>query len=202
MVKRHWWKFYNTLPQNLEWQLQSWDCSFKDSDGTDYVVGQVWGVKDADIYLLDQVRDRMDFPVTIQAIENMTKKWPQATMKLIEDKANGPAVISMMRHKIGGLIPVEPRGSKEARASAVSPLIEAGNVYLPSPAIAPWVNDFIEECSAFPNGANDDQVDAMSQALGRFMYTGVVPDPAKPDTREYPEEDFEDYRKEGEGFYD
>jgi phage terminase large subunit-like protein len=51
---------------------------------------------------------------------------------------------------------------------AVSPLIEAGNVYLPHPMYAPWVNDFIEECAAFPNGAHDDQVDAMTQALLRW----------------------------------
>ena len=40
--------------------------------------------------------------------------------------------------------------------------------YLPHPSIAPWVNDFIEECAAFPNGAHDDQVDAMSEALLRW----------------------------------
>ena len=55
-----------------------------------------------------------------------------------------------------------------ARAAAVSPLIEAGNIYLPHPLYAPWVNDFIEECAAFPNGAHDDQVDAMTQALLRW----------------------------------
>jgi phage terminase large subunit-like protein len=30
------------------------------------------------------------------------------------------------------------------------------------------VSDFIEECAAFPNGAHDDQVDAMTQALLRW----------------------------------
>jgi len=74
----------------------------------------------------------------------------------------------MLKQKIEGLIPVEPQGSKVARASAVSPQIEAGNVYLPDPSIAPWVHDFIEECAAFPTGAHDDQVDAMSQALMRL----------------------------------
>jgi predicted phage terminase large subunit-like protein len=68
---------------------------------------------------------------------------------------------------------VNPSGGKIARAAAVSPLIEAGNVYLPHPAYAPWVNDFIEECAAFPNGAHDDQVDAMTQALIRW---NVVPE--------------------------
>ena len=63
---------------------------------------------------------------------------------------------------------MNPEGGKVARAAAVSPLIEAGNVYLPHPDYAPWVGDFIEECAAFPNGAHDDQVDAMTQALLRW----------------------------------
>jgi predicted phage terminase large subunit-like protein len=50
-------------------------------------------------------------------------------------------------------------------------LIEAGNIYLPHPLYMPWVNEFIEECVAFPNGAHDDQVDAMTQALLRWHYT-------------------------------
>ena len=66
------------------------------------------------------------------------------------------------------LLPVNPAGGKVARAQAVSPLVEAGNVYLPHPECAPWVNDFIEECVQFPNGAHDDQVDAMTQALLRW----------------------------------
>jgi len=60
------------------------------------------------------------------------------------------------------------KAGRVARAAAVSPLIEAGNIYLPHPSWAPWVNDFIEECAAFPNGAHDDQVDAMTQALLRW----------------------------------
>jgi predicted phage terminase large subunit-like protein len=74
----------------------------------------------------------------------------------------------MLARDIAGLLPVNPQGGKVARAAAVSPLIEAGNVYLPHPLYAPWVNDFIEEGAAFPNGAHDDQVDAMTQALLRW----------------------------------
>jgi predicted phage terminase large subunit-like protein len=71
----------------------------------------------------------------------------------------------MLMNQIPGIIPVNPSGGKIARASAISPLIEAGNIYLPHPQMFPWVNDLIEECAAFPNGAHDDQVDAMTQAL-------------------------------------
>lgn len=168
MLKRGWWQFYKESPSKFDEIIQSWDMTFKDSAGTDFVVGQVWGRKGADKYLLDQVRDRMDFPATLTAVKSLTAKWPQASAKLVEDKANGPAVIAMLKQKIEGLIPVEPQGSKVARVSAVSPQIEAGNVYLPDPSIAPWVHDFIEECAAFPTGAHDDQVDAMSQALMRL----------------------------------
>ena len=168
IFKRNWWQYYRRVPDRFDEIIQSWDMTFKDTKTADFVVGQVWGRKGADKYLLDQVRDRMDFPATVQAVRNLSAKWPQAKVKLVEDKANGPAVIATLKKEISGLIPVEPQGSKESRAWAVSPEVEAGNVYLPDPSIAPWVHDFIEECAAFPNGANDDQVDAMTQALMRL----------------------------------
>jgi predicted phage terminase large subunit-like protein len=170
ILKRHWWKFYRDAPRKFKEVIQSWDCSFKDSRSSDFVVGQVWGRNGADKYLLDQVRGRMDCPATMQAVKRLSEKWPQAQRKVIEDKANGPAVVAMLKHEIAGLIAVNPKGGKEVRAQAVSPQIEAGNVYLPDPSIAPWINGFIEECAAFPNGAFDDQVDAMSQAL---VYLGA-----------------------------
>jgi phage terminase large subunit-like protein len=45
---------------------------------------------------------------------------------------------------------------------------------LPAPeGTAPrWVKELIEECAAFPNGATDDQVDAMTQALVRMASAG------------------------------
>jgi predicted phage terminase large subunit-like protein len=104
----------------------------------------------------------------------LSAKWPRCTAKLIEDKANGSAVIQMLQHEIPGVLPVNPGGGKVARAAAVSPLIEAGNVYLPHPHFMPWVTDFIEECAAFPNGAHDDQVYAMTQiAVARECASGT-----------------------------
>jgi predicted phage terminase large subunit-like protein len=103
----------------------------------------------------------------MEAIRALSAKWPLARNKLVEDKANGSAVIQMLRHEIGGMIAVEPGGGKIVRANAASPQIESGNVYLPHPLRAHWVEDFIEECAAFPQGRYDDQVDAMSQALLR-----------------------------------
>jgi predicted phage terminase large subunit-like protein len=150
-----WWGFYDeaSLPGRFDEIIQSWDMTFKDAATSDFVVGQVWGRAEERYYLLDQIRDRLDFPGTIRAVINLSRKWPDAKLKLVEDKANGPAVIAMLKRELSGLVAVEPQGSKEARAYAVSALVEAGNVFLP--ARAAWLDDFITEAASFPNGRND-----------------------------------------------
>jgi predicted phage terminase large subunit-like protein len=191
LLKRHWWRFWQLpgadfppvvvrLPDGTlhsvqpvtfhrhDEVIQSWDCSFKDLATSDYVVGQVWTRSGSDFLLLHQVRAKMDCPATVRAVRQISNRFPTSVAKLIEDKANGSAVVQMLTHEIAGILPVTPEGGKVARAAAVSPLIEAGNVYLPHPHYAPWVDDFIEECAAFPNGSHDDQVDAMTQALLRW----------------------------------
>lgn len=169
MFKRQWWKYYDTVPTTFDEMLQSWDMSFKGSDGSDFVVGQVWGRVGANKYLIDQVRGRMDITDTITHIQRLTLKYPLARLKLIEDKANGPAVISLLRNSIAGLVPVNPDGGKVARASAILPDLEAGNIYLPRNV--GWIDEFLHEASAFPRGAHDDQVDAMTQAIRRMMFS-------------------------------
>ena len=174
VFKRDWWKSYRALPARFDTIIQSWDMSFKDKSTSDFVVGQVWGKVGSNRYLIDQVRARMDFPTTVRALKTFSAKHPLSYTKLIEDKANGPAVIAMLKNEVSGLIAVEPYGSKEARAAAVTPEVEAGNVYLPDPSIAPWIHDFIEEYASFPNGAYDDQVDAGTQALNRLKSAGIA----------------------------
>lgn len=168
MIKADWVKHWkpDDLPDRFDTLCFSWDMTFKETNTSDFVVGQLWGRKDASYYLLDQVRARMDFVKTREAFVAMAEKHPHVLTKLVEDKANGSAIISSLKSLISGIIPITPKESKEARASAVTPLWEAGNVYLPSPEIEPWVkSEFIPELLSFPSGAHDDQVDAMTQAL-------------------------------------
>jgi predicted phage terminase large subunit-like protein len=180
MLKREWWQYYDVLPPMAS-MLISVDAAFKDEDESDYVVIQVWGKNEANMYLVDQVRAKMNFPATLQTIRNVVTKYPKAVTKLVEDKANGTAIIQTLQGQIGGIIAVNPQGGKVARVNAVSAYIESKNVFLPSNA--DWVLDFVEEAASFPSGKNDDQVDAMSQALHRFIYyRGDVPPPKDDDT--------------------
>lgn len=189
-----WWRYYRPYgwPRAGE-VMQSWDCSFKGKDDSDFVVGQLWRRHGADAYLLAQIRGRMTFTETLKAMAAMTRFAGSQGLgvdhrKLIEDAANGPAVIDTLRKKITGLVAVGTKGeSKLARARAVVPQIEAGNVHIPKGAIpAPrspkrssgellWTPtrtvDFTAEAEGFPAGVNDDQVDAMSQYLARGTHT-------------------------------
>lgn len=149
--------------------VQSWDLTFKDTKSSDFVVGQVWLRVGNSAYLLDMVRRRMNFTDTVEAVKALSARWPQAVAKFIEDKANGPAVINALSRTLVGLIPIEPEGSKYARASAVSPMAHAGNIVLPTPELLPDVEELVEEAKNFPNAAHDDTVDALSQAINRLL---------------------------------
>ena len=156
--------------------VQSWDLAFKDTKSSDYVVGQVWLRLGVHAYLLDQVRARLSFTATCDAIRAMTARWPQAVAKFVEDKANGPAVINSLSQHVGGLIPIEPEGSKYARAAAISPFVHAKNVHLPEGDLLPNVEELLEEARAFPNGAHDDTIDAFSQAVNRLILMPLLED--------------------------
>lgn len=176
MFKKHWWKRFDAdqhLPMYTR-LVASWDMRFSDSQSaaSSYVVGQVWGINGADRYLVGQIRARLSFTETLAAVEAL-EEWKQCGAKLIEKKANGEAVLNTFKHRITGMIPINPEESKEARAAAITPQVEAGNVYLPNGEFIPAppgydatrVDDFTHECAVFPNGAHDDQVDSMSQLL-------------------------------------
>ncbi len=151
----------------LDHQIQSWDCTFKETANGSYVVGQVWAQTRGkqDLYLLDQVRDRWGLTGTCDALKGLTVKWPRAYRKLVENKANGPAVEDALRDKVTGIVLVEPGGGKEERAHAAEPTVSGGLVWLPHKAIAPWVVGFVSEATQFPVAARDDQVDTMTQAI-------------------------------------
>jgi predicted phage terminase large subunit-like protein len=172
IFKSGWIQYWlpSEAPTKFDRLIQSWDCTFKGGKKNDYVVGQIWGRYKGSFYLLDQVRGQMSFTETRAAIAALTAKWPKATTKYVEDKANGSAIVDSLNGLIPGIIPVDPgSNSKEARAHAITPLWAAGNVFIPHPSMFPWVKDYELELKAFPSAPHDDQVDATTQALEQLM---------------------------------
>lgn len=165
--------------------LISCDCSFNNKSDSSYVVLQAWSLIDGKYYLLDQVRGQFDFMMTVEQVKSllitMGEKGRKADRILIENKANGPALVSyfcqliedaMLNIEIIAIGPyVHPifNESKINRAQFAASLIEKGLVYVPNDELMPWVPKFLEELKRFPKSVHDDQVDAFSQALIYFL---------------------------------
>jgi predicted phage terminase large subunit-like protein len=181
IIKRNWIRFYRELPERFDLLVQSWDCTFKGEStargvDTDFVAGQVWGKSGGRYFMLPyRMHERLDFGPTKSAIKACHAAYPRAHAILIEDKANGPAIISELQQVIPGIIAVDPEGGKVARAHSISPLWEAGSIVLPDPQVfdgrdaahpqANWVEEYIHNICTFPQAAHDDDMDATSQAL-------------------------------------
>src|SRR6202041_3223425 len=102
-----------------------------------------WGRVGSNSYLLKRDTRHMDFPETLRAFREMSAEFP-CPEKMVEDKANGPAVIQTLRNEIPGIIESEISGGLPALANSMTGYCEAGNWFLPNPDLFPWVNEFIE----------------------------------------------------------
>lgn len=160
------WRAASIADLALEEIALSVDATFKDTKSSDLVAIQVWGRRGPRRYLLDQVLDRMNYPATKAAVKDVAAKW-RPSFVLIEDKANGPALLADLRDEIQNLIAFDPgaKSKYERYQLGILPAAEAGNLYLPDAADAPWVLAYIAELCAVPLAAHDDQADATAQIL-------------------------------------
>ena len=174
VVKREWWKRYS--PRDITTfgtTVISVDATFKDKESNDFVAIEVWSKRGAFYYGRYCLNRHMDFPATMQAIRTIRMLFPETLYVLIEDKANGSAIIQTLRHEFPGVIAINPKGGKVSRVNAVSPAIESGNVFLPDGEL--WTEEFIDQFTGFPAVPHDDMVDACSQALGFLLYSNGDP---------------------------
>lgn len=167
------------------------DATFKDLKTSDFVAMQIWGIKQGNAYLRYIVRKQMDFPDTVDKIIDLCKRFPEIETIYIEEKANGPGIIQVLRKwrkkleiaqkMFPAVVGLEPQGGKYSRAQAVASYQRDGRCYIPAEKDAHllsrpdefiWEEDglsythcFKQELGTFPFAGNDDLVDAFSQGL-------------------------------------
>ena len=164
IFERKHYRYWTVLPE-LDEIVISIDATFKDLQTSDHVAVQAWGNVGSKKYLLRRLKERMSFKATCDTVVSFSAMFPDAVAVLMEDKANGTAVIETMASTVSGLIPVNPSGGKAARAYAMQPEHENGEIYLPDPSIDPTIEVFLSASSSFTGmeGGDDDEIDAMTQ---------------------------------------
>jgi len=157
--------------QHFDQTCLATDAAFKETTDSDFVAVGAFGRVGADVYLLDLLWERADILKTIAMLVEMSRRFPRISTKIVEDKANGPAILTLLKGKLPGLIPVKPLGGKEARIQAVVPLIEAGNFILPLHHAKRRA--LVHEACSFPFAANDDGIDMCAYGLLRIGRLGT-----------------------------
>lgn len=174
LFKRGWWQWYDEIEaESINGYISIDTAGYDTKTRGDYAVIHTACRVGRNIYSRDLQRGHWEFPELMQRALDAQAMYGYPI--LVEDVPWAKPLIQMLRGRTSRVVPFAPGGhNKEARAAAVSPLIEGGNWYLPRGAL--WVNDFIEEHAAFPNGAHDDQVDTTSMiGLKLQLYGGPLP---------------------------
>jgi predicted phage terminase large subunit-like protein len=170
IFKREWWRYFRERPL-FKRIVQSWDTAFKTGAENDFSACTTWGVADSGYYLLWFWRGKVEFPQLKRCMNWLAQEW-KPNQILVEDRASGQSLIQELRYASAlPVIPMRADKDKLARAEAITPLIEAGKVFLPESA--PWLNDYVDELAAFPNGVHDDAVDSTTQALNYIRHQPV-----------------------------
>ena len=179
IIKREWWQPWKEehIP-NLIHVIQSYDTAFSKKETADYSAITTWGVFYPDevtpnIILLDAIRGKYDFPELKVVAMDAYKYW-EAESVIIEQKASGEPLTQEFRRMGIPVIPFVPSkgNDKFTRVNSVAPIFESGAVWFPYGET--FSDEVIEECAAFPHGANDDYVDSMTQALLRYRQGNFV----------------------------
>jgi predicted phage terminase large subunit-like protein len=179
--KRAWWRYWVpplhplagtldengrpilTLPRRFDRRIHTWDMTFKRTTSGSYVCGMAWGKWKTLAFLLDRYRERASFTESLDAVRDLSRRYPTQAV-YVEGKANGDAVLDVLRLEIEGLIESKTERGKEEYAHAASPHVQAGNYVLPHPSLFPWMPDMLARLTFFPNAQYDDEVDTITQA--------------------------------------
>ncbi len=180
IVLKEWIKYWSKLPERFDDMVISCDLAFKGKEENDNVAMQVWGHLRVKVnlpdrktgyedryYLVDRVSRQMEFVESVTVFDMLCKRYPKAK-QLVEDKANGPALQSVLQKRYPNIIMVPVDTDKPGRFRAVAPIFERGSVYLPDPKVLAWSSEVVEEYVNFTNVEHDDNVDATSQGLGHW----------------------------------
>lgn len=146
--------------------VQSWDTAIKATERSDYSVCTTWGIRTDGFYLLDVLRQRLEYPELKHQLVLSAMQW-QAEAVLIEEKASGQMLLQDMRRETNlPVIAITPKQDKVTRFASVTPLFEAGRVFFPyATGNIFWLAELERELFCFPSSPHDDQVDSISQFL-------------------------------------
>lgn len=161
-------------------QVRAWDLAATAQTGTrdpDWTVGLKLGrTADAKYVISDVVRFRGGPSDVVAGIKaTAARDGKGVTVSLPQDPGQaGKAQVQYLVGELSGFtVRTSPEtGDKATRAGPVASQCNVGNLLM---VFGGWNRSLIDEMAAFPAGAKDDQVDALSRAFGHLALAPRVP---------------------------
>lgn len=183
IIKEHWWQHWKgKKPPKTEYVLQVYDTAFTEKTTNDYCARTTWGIFTSEdgtpnLIMLERLNERLEFPELREEAKRSYREY-DPDIVLIEEKASGSPLIQEFRRaglRVRGIPRNANSGDKQSRAHNVTVLFEQGVIWVPCNSIMvdekevfspkPWAQEVIDSCSVFPNGAHDDLVDTVVDAV-------------------------------------
>ena len=176
IIKKRWLqKWDHSEPPSCDFIIQTYDTAFSTRTTADFSVIQTWGIFDmpeedyegreywgSNLILLGNTRGKFEYPDLRKISQELYNEY-KPDVCIIEKKASGQSLIQDLRRSGLPVMEYNPDKDKVSRVYAASPMLESGRVWLPDGKR--WSDELIEELITFPNGRNDDQVDALVMAV-------------------------------------
>lgn len=156
------------------WKFLTVDLAASLKTGADFTVAAVWGqTMDGNLILLDGLREHLDPSMHWDKIKQLRTKWDAGTVYL-EPAAFGTTMVYEASTDGVPIEELKPDKDKLTRALPAAARADAGRLFIPATTTYSWVQDWVDELAAFPNGAHDDIVDVLAYAA-RVAATHWVP---------------------------
>jgi predicted phage terminase large subunit-like protein len=175
LADRAWFSIVDAAPADCKW-VRAWDfaATVKSarSDDPDYLAGVKLGAA-AGVYYIGHVVHQRSGPGDVEAVVKQTAQTDGPGVPIIMEQEPGSAgklfTSALIRNLAGWPVQAQPAtGDKATRAMPWLAQAQVGNVKL---VRGGWNGDFLDEVAAFPVGAHDDMVDAVSGAFNGLTST-------------------------------
>lgn len=158
--------------------VRGWDLGATANGGDPTSGGLLGKLPDGRFVISDMVRGQLsaeDVVATIKATASRDGAPTEIHLPQDPGQAGKAQVQYLTRELAGYVVKSSPEtGSKEVRAEPLAAQVNVGNVLM---VRGPWNQALLDEMRVFPNGAHDDQVDALSRAFAAFYApsnTGIL----------------------------
>jgi predicted phage terminase large subunit-like protein len=170
IIKKEWFNIHKSFSDEafMNWNFVI-DPAYTSKENNDPSALLAYALYENEYYIRCVEEKYLEFPELVKYIQTFCQRngYSRASRIYVEPKASGKSIVQTLRRntRLTVIESKSPSKDKVARISDVVNIIEGGRVNLLD---GMWVDNFVSQCSQFPNARHDDMVDCLQIALDLY----------------------------------